>query len=209
MRCVRVSARSFALVASLLLPHVADAGCGWSVIDHRVTLDESGPWDPSVYRGIFWTLTAAQIGGAIWEGAESRIGKTMWQGIDSQLITLGATEVMKYSFRRVRPRDTSNPCEWFQKSNYSFPSGEAASSAALVTPYVLEYGREYPLTYGLVLLPLYIGAARVKNQAHWQSDVLFGWTTGGLVGWYAHSRETPLLVEILPHGAVVGLKTRF
>jgi len=79
----------------------------------------------------------------------------------------------------------------------------------LVTPYVLEYGREYPLTYGLVLLPLYIGAARVKNQAHWQSDVLFGWTTGGLVGWYAHSRETPLLVEILPHGAVVGLKTRF
>src|SRR5262245_22120371 len=76
-------------------------------------------------------------------------------------------------------------------------------------PYILEYGREYPWAYGLVLVPLYVGAARVKNQAHWQSDVLVGWTAGGLAGWYAHSRETPLLVEILPHGVVVGLKTRF
>jgi len=151
----------------------------------------------------------AQIGGAAWEGAETRFGKTMWQGIDSQLVTVAATQVMKYSFARVRPADTDNPCEWFQHGNYSFPSGEASSAAALVTPYILEYGSEYPWTYGLAILPLWIGAARVKNQAHWQGDVLVGWTVGGLAGWYAHSRETPLLVEILPHGVVVGLKTRF
>jgi membrane-associated phospholipid phosphatase len=29
----------------------------------------------------------------------------------------------------------------------------------------------------------------VKNQAHWQTDVLAGWAAGGLSGWYAHSRE--------------------
>jgi undecaprenyl-diphosphatase len=74
---------------------------------------------------------------------------------------------------------------------------------------VLEYASDYPATYGLLILPLYIGVARVKAQAHWQSDVLVGWAVGGLGGWYAHSRETPLLVEILPHGAVVGLKTHF
>jgi hypothetical protein len=39
--------------------------------------------------------------------------------------------------------------------------------------------------------------------------VLFGWAVGGLSGWYAHSRETPLFVEVLPHGVVIGLKTRF
>ena len=74
---------------------------------------------------------------------------------------------------------------------------------------MLEYGREYPLTNGLLLLPLYIDAGRVKAQGHWQSDVLAGWAVGGLSGWYAYSRETPILVAILPHGAVVGLKTRF
>ena len=210
MRCARVGTLCLALVASVLLPTKSVASCGWSRIDHRVQLDETGVWNPDVYRGVFWALTGTQVGGAVWEGAETRIGKTMWQGIDSQLVTLAATEVMKYSFGRVRPSNpASNPCEWFQHSNYSFPSGEASSAAALVTPYVLEYGSEYPWTYGLLVLPLYIGAGRVKAQAHWQSDVIAGWTVGGLAGWYAHSRETPLLVEILPHGAVVGLKTRF
>ncbi len=180
------------------------------MIDHKVNQDESGVWNPKVYRSIFDVLTVAQIGGAVWEGAESRFGKTMWQGMDSQLITLGATEVMKYSFSRVRPANTDDPCLWFAgHGNASFPSGEASSAAALVTPYVLEYGSEHPAVYGALLLPLYIGVARVKNVAHWQSDVLAGWAVGGLSGWYAHSRDTPLLVEILPHGVVVGLKTRF
>jgi len=209
MPSARVSTLSVAFAASLLLPVAADAGCGWSWIDHQVTPDTTGVWNSDIYRNLMLGLTVAQVGGALWEGAESRFGKTMWQGIDSQLITLGAVEVMKYSFRRERPSTSNNPCAWFVAGNYSFPSGEAANAAALVTPYILEYGREYPWTYGLVLLPLYVGAARVKNQAHWQSDVLVGWTAGGLAGWYAHSRETPLLVEILPHGVVVGLKTRF
>ena len=79
--------------------------------------------------------------------------------------------------------DGNNPCLWFQHgSNYSFPSGEASVAAALVTPYILEYGGDYPATYALMLLPLYVGAGRVKNQAHWQTDVLAGWAVGGLSG---------------------------
>ena len=209
MRCTGGSILCLIIVAGILLPATGAATCGWSVIDHRVQQDESGLWNPDIYRAVFQVLTAAQVGGAVWEGAETRIGKTMWQGIDSQLVTLATTEVMRRSLGRVRPAHTSDPCEWFQHGNYSFPSGEASSAAALVAPYVLEYGHEYPLTYGLLILPLYIGVGRVKAQAHWQSDVIAGWTVGGLAGWYANSRETPLLVEILPHGAVVGLKTRF
>jgi len=73
----------------------------------------------------------------------------------------------------------------------------------------MEYAGDHPSAYGLLLLPLYVGVGRVKAQAHWQTDVLAGWAVGGLSGWFAHSRETPLLVQVLPHGMVIGLKTRF
>ena len=63
---------------------------------------------------------------------------------------------------------------------------EAAEAAALVTPYMLEYGPDQPAVYLLALLPLYVGVGRVKAQAHWQTDVIAGWAVGGLSGWYAH-----------------------
>ena len=205
--------RGFALVtlaASLALHASGSNACVWSSIDHKIGYDQSGVWNPSVYRSVLIGVSALQAGGALWEGAESRFGKTMWQGIDAQLIGAATVGVTKRVFTRVRPTETDDPCNWFAHgSNYSFPSEEAALSAALVTPYILEYGSEYPATYGLLLLPLYVGAARLKAQAHWQSDVLFGWAIGGLAGWYAHSRKVPILIEILPHGVMVGLKKRF
>jgi hypothetical protein len=200
------------LAFALLLPAaaVASDSCFWSAIDHKWTKDESGIWSPSVYRNVVRVATTAQLGAALWEGAESRFGKTTWQGMDSEIIAAGSAEILKRIFTRVRPSDTDDPCRFFaHDSNRSFPSGEAAVAAALVAPYVIEYGGQYPATYALLTLPLYVGAGRIKAHAHWQSDVLFGWTVGGMSGWYAHSRETPLLVEILPHGVTVGIKTRF
>ncbi len=184
--------------------------CGWSHIDHRVSYDASGVWNHNVYRGTIDVLTVAEIGGATWEGSESRFGKTMWQGIDSEIISGVTATAGKYIFTRVRPDTENNPCLWFQHgSNYSFPSGEAAVAAGLVTPYMLEFGGEYPATYLLALLPLYVGAGRIKNQAHWQTDVLAGWAVGGASGWYAHSRDVPILIELLPHGVAVGLHKQF
>jgi len=199
------------LVLALVVSIPAAAqDCGLSRIDHRVSYDASGAWNPDVYRGLVGVLTVAQIGGAVWEGSESRFGKTMWQGIDSEIIAELSATAGKYIFTRVRPSTADNPCLWFQgKSNYSFPSGEAAVAAALVTPYVIEYAREYPASYALLLLPLYVGAGRIKNQSHWQTDVLAGWAVGGVSGWYAHSRETPIVVNLLPHGFQVGYKTQF
>ena len=197
-------------VAMLITPVCEAQNCGWSHIDHEVTYDASGVWNPNVYRGLVGALTVAEIGGAVWEGAESRFGKTMWQGIDSELISGVAATAGKYIFTRVRPSTQNNPCLWFQGgSNYSFPSGEASVAAGLVTPYILEYGSEYPATYLLALVPIYVGAGRIKNQAHWQTDVLAGWAVGGFSGWYAHSRDVPILIEVLPHGVAVGLHTQF
>jgi hypothetical protein len=184
--------------------------CGWSRLDHRVNYDASGIWSPTVYRSLVGMLTVAGIGGAVWEGSETRLGRTMWQGVDSEIISAVAASAGKYIFTRARPIDADNPCLWFQGgSNYSFPSGEAEVATALIAPYVLEYGNEFPATYALLLLPLYVGAARVKNQAHWQSDVLAGWAVGGLSGWYAHSRNVPITIELLPHGFAVGYRQQF
>jgi membrane-associated phospholipid phosphatase len=196
-------------VALTTLPAAAQ-NCGWSRIDHTISYDASGVWNPNVYRGLVGVLTAAQIGGAVWEGADTRFGKTMWQGIDSEIIGGVSATAGKYIFTRTRPSDANNPCLWFQGgSNYSFPSGEASVAAALVTPYILEYGSEYPATYALLLLPAYVGAGRIKNQAHWQTDVLAGWAVGGLSGWFAHSRDVPIMIQLLPHGFEIGYGKQF
>ena len=198
------------LLSAILAQSAMAQTCGWSRIDHRVNYDASGIWNTNVYRGIVRAAAVAQIGGALWEGAESRFGKTMWQGIDSMIIAEVAATAGQHIFSRARPFTENNPCLWFQGgSNDSFPSREAAGAAALVTPYVLQYARDYPATYALLLLPLYVGAGRIKNQQHWQTDMLAGWAVGALAGWYAHSRDVPILIEILPRGFAIGFKRQF
>jgi len=198
------------LFAGLPALPCAAQNCGWSRVDHEVSYDASGMWNPNVYRGIMGALTLAQVGGALWEGSDTRFGKTMWQGTEAEIEAGIGAQIGKYVFTRARPSQGDNPCLWFQGSgHYSFPSGEASVAAALVTPYVMEYAADYPATYGLLLLPLYVGAGRIKNQQHWQTDVLAGWAVGGLAGWFSHSLETPLLIQVLPHGFEVGLKVKF
>jgi hypothetical protein len=74
---------------------------------------------------------------------------------------------------------------------------------------VLEFGSEYPANDTLLPLPLYVAAGRIKNQAHWQTDVLAGWAVDGLSGWYAHSRDVPIMIQLLPHNFEVGFRKQF
>ncbi len=184
--------------------------CFWSHIDHEVAFSDTGAWAPNSYRTMMGALTIAQIGGALWEGADSRFGRTMWQGIDAEAIGGLAAGAGKLVFTRERPSEGNGPCRWFQGgSNYSFPSGEASVAAALITPYVLEYAQERPAVYSLLAIPAYVGVGRLKNHAHWQSDIVAGWAVGGLSGWYAHGRETPIFVSILPRGISVGIRKSY
>lgn len=180
------------------------------LIDHEVNADTSGIWNPNAYRNLMLAMTVGQVAVALWEGGESRLGNTAWRGIDSEIIAGVSAEVLKRVFTRVRPTNTDDPGDFFAGgSNYSFPSGEAAQAASIVTPYMLEYGSDYPAVYALSLIPLYVGVGRVKAGAHWQSDVVAGWAVGALAGWYAHQRDTPVLLQIMPHGIFVGLKKSF
>jgi len=179
-------------------------------IDHVVPLDESGIWNPNVYRGLLLGMTVGQIGLALYEGGDTRLGNAAWRGIDSEIIGAVATEGLKRTFRRARPRDNPDPNSWFTcSSNCSFPSGEAAEAASIVTPYMLEYGPDQPAVYLLSIIPLYVGIGRIKAQAHWQTDVIGGWAVGALSGWYAHQRDQPLVLQLMPHGIFVGLKKSF
>ena len=138
--------------------------CGWARIDHEVSYDESGIWNPTVYRSIAGGLTLAQLGGALWR-ARTPASARPWQGLDSQIVGAVAAEASKYIFTRARPTQGQQPRLWFQGSgHYSFPSGEATSAAALVTPHVLRYAHDEPLTYGLLLLPLYVGRGASRTR---------------------------------------------
>jgi membrane-associated phospholipid phosphatase len=202
--------RSF-LVVLCATGSVSSARAGGPfAIDHIVPQDESGIWNPNIYRGLQLAMTVGQIGLALYEGGDTRLGNTAWRGIDSEIIAGVSTEGLKAIFRRARPRDNPDPSSFFTcHSNCSFTSGEASEAASIVTPYILEYGSDYPAVYLLAIVPLYVGIGRVKAQAHWQSDVVGGWIVGGLAGWYAHERDQPLVLQLMPHGIFVGLKKSF
>ena len=90
--------------------------------------------------------------------------------------------------------------------NQSFPSGEVTEVSAIVTPFVLEYGRDHPGIYALELLPVYDGIARMKVQAHWQTDVLAGFALGTGTAWLVQrSPSSPFILRFMPHGVYVGI----
>ncbi|HUQ74746.1 MAG TPA: phosphatase PAP2 family protein [Burkholderiales bacterium] len=194
------------LVAGFLSA-AANAGGGPLGIDHRWNRDDNGIWKTGVQDIVRYGSLAAGVGLALWEGGETRLGRTAWQSIDSVALTSVIVLAAKPAFGRERPRDTDDPDQW-RKGGRSFPSGEVSQLAALVTPYVLEYGHENPAVYALELLPAYAAIARMKVQEHWQTDVLAAFAIGTASGYFAH-RRSPMVLGVLPGGFSVGIKKRF
>lgn len=197
-------------IASLAGMNMAYAGGGPLGIDHRLNYDNQGIWKRSNQIALEGILVGGEIAGSLWEGSDSRLGRTFWQAMDASVIADSSALAMKYAFGRARPSQTDNPNKWHQGSQYqSFPSGEVTATTAIVTPFVLEYGHDYPAVYALELLPLYDAEARMKVWGHWQTDVLAGYAIGTLAGYYAHSRKMPFTVSVLPCGLTVGWKHKF
>jgi undecaprenyl-diphosphatase len=183
------------------------AGGGPLGIDHRLSYDDSGIWKRSNQTVLLNLMVAGEFIGGLWEGGETRLGKTYWQAIDASLLAGLSAQSLKYAFTRARPSQTDDPNSWHQGSgHYSFPSGEVAAVSAIVTPFVLEYGAEKPALYALEVLPLYDAIARMKVQAHWQTDVLAGFAVGTASGYFAHHRDSPFVLSYMPHGVFIGLR---
>ena len=186
------------------------AGGGPLGIDQVLNYDNSGIWKRSNQQTLIYTLIGGEIAGAVWLGGEDRLGKTFWQAIDSSALGAVSSEALKHIFTRSRPDQSNNPNLWFQgKGHYSFPSGEVTAVTAITTPFVFEYAHDYPAVYALLLLPAYDSVARMKVQAHWQTDVLAGVALGAATGYFAYRRESPIILGVLPHGFMIGLKKQW
>lgn len=193
------------LVACLALLAASDAVAG---LDHKAAYDDSGIWSRSNQNLLRYGALVTDIGIALWEGGDTRLGRNAWQSIDSVTMATIIAETGKRATGRLRPSETDDPHQW-RMGGRSFPSGEVAEISGIVTPYVLEYGSDHPSVYALEILPLYDAIARVKVQAHWQTDVIAGFAIGTVSGYVAYHRESPLILGLMPHGISVGLRTRF
>lgn len=204
--------RTSLLILLLVTAPACFAGGGPFGIDHEWSYDNSGIWSRSHQVALEYGVIAFEVGGALWEGGDTRFGRTLWQSIDASAASGVVALALKYATSRVRPIDSGgDPNLWFKgHGNQSFPSGEVTLVSSTITPLVLEYRHDDPWVYALELLPVYDGIARMKVQAHWQSDVIAGFALGTGVGWLMHSNpNTPYVLSVLPHGFYIGLKKSF
>jgi len=205
----RLVAGVFLAVAAVLPASPAGSTCP-NLVDCRIQEDTGGIWTVARSPEFPAVLIGLTAGGAVWQGDGTRLGRTLWQSLDAAAVSGAATFAVKCIFQRARPRQSTDPNEWFSGlSHQSFPSGDVSSVAALVTPVVLEYGPGSWLIYGLVAIPVFDMVARTKRRAHWWTDVLAGSAVGAGSGWLAHSLSSPLIVRLLPEGFRVGLTREF
>jgi undecaprenyl-diphosphatase len=194
----------------LLLPSVVCAGSGFLGIDSELPLDTGGIWARKYQTSIENGVIAVEVAGALWFGNDDKLGHTFWQDIDSTALSGVAAELLKYAFSRPRPYQGDNPNSWFKGSCcQSFPSGEVTLQTAFVTPLIVNYYKQEPWIWALEALPVYDAIARLKSQAHWQTDVIAGGLLGTGFGYWATTRNTPLSVKILPRGVSIGFSKRF
>jgi hypothetical protein len=206
----RLAQACLATLLAVAGEHQALAGGGPFGIDHELRFDNSGIWKRSDQLFVQDSLIVGELAGALWEGGDSRLGKTFWQAIDSSVLAGLSAQGMKYAFGRARPSQGNNPNAWFKGTQFqSFPSGEVAAVSSIVQPFVFEYHADNPAVYALELLPIYDSVARMKSQAHWQSDVIAGYALGGLTAYYARNRDSPFFLGLLPHGIYAGFKKDF
>jgi undecaprenyl-diphosphatase len=193
------------LLPALLASTVAEAG-----FDHEWALDQSRIWARKYQTGLEYGVIAVEVAGGLWFGNDDPLGHTFWQTIDASVLSGVGAAVLKRGFGRARPSQGRGPNAWFKGGCCeSFPSGEVTLQASFVTPIIANYARQNPWVWSLAALPLYDGIARMKSQAHWQSDVIAGWALGSAVGYWTTTRATPFSVQILPRGVAVGFYKRF
>jgi PAP2 superfamily protein len=194
----------------ILISGYARADSGLLGIDHEWKLDQSGIWARKYQTGLQFGVIAVEVGGSLWLGGDNEFGHVLWQTIDASLISGIAADGLKRAFSRARPYQINDPNAWFRgKCCESFPSGEVTLQASFVTPIILHYAKENPWLWTLEALPIYDSIARLKSQAHWQTDVIAGWALGSAVGYWSTTRQTPISVQLLPRGISIGISRRF
>ena len=100
----------------------------------------------------------------------------------SPAVSLAIFSAVKRIYRRKRPKGGAR----LHELTYAFPSGHAASAAAVFGTAAYVLWREGMLSRGAAEAiagtgALLVGASRVYLDVHWTTDVLGGWAVGSLV----------------------------
>ncbi|MDQ6769297.1 MAG: phosphatase PAP2 family protein [Gemmatimonadota bacterium] len=90
--------------------------------------------------------------------------------------------VIKLLYGRARPAGAAV----FNERTFSFPSGHAATSAAVMVTLCYVLARERMISWPLAIViggsvPLIVGLTRLYLDVHWTTDVVGGWAVGLLV----------------------------
>lgn len=108
---------------------------------------------------------------------------TAMDAVTSTVIASGIiTPVLKYSFGRYRPSQTTSTFKFRPfTSHQSLPSGHATQAFAVATVVAAHYPEpwEQALSYGAATL---VDFARIQQNAHFISDVVAGSAIGWAVG---------------------------
>jgi undecaprenyl-diphosphatase len=109
--------------------------------------------------------------------------------------------VVKVMFGRVRPAGAA----LLNEKNYSFPSGHAATSAAVVVTLCYVMAREGMISWRTAIaigggVPLIVGLTRLYLDVHWTTDVIGGWAVGLFV-----AAMSAALYEYLRRSAPPGI----
>ena len=151
-------------------------------------------WDiPTAYG---YVLYPAVFGGLLYTvGLFSGHDPTRVTGrllLESMLYSGIITDVLKVVAGRTRPYYTDNQWDFkgfkMTESSHSFPSGHATVAFSVSTILAERIGTWWSrvLFYGTASLTAY---ARVLNNQHWLSDVVFGGLIGFGTSWFVLNRE--------------------
>lgn len=132
--------------------------------------------------------------------------------VESLIISGFIFQSVKYLTHRERPYENTSPYEWHGPGIYdkyqSFPSGDAATAFALLTPFAHQYGNVPGVAPAAYTVAALAGLGRMNHNDHWASDVF----TGAALGYFTAKavikyREADGTVAILPliNGSAQGV----
>lgn len=181
------------VLAALLALLTTNVTSNQLLVQDQTVLDWVAGWDFPGLGGLFGTistLTGAKAGivyGAVGIIVLLLLGKTRQAAVFGTVgLTIGAIAIMgDYTLGQIvdRGRPLAGPNDSFA----AFPSGHVFGStvffgfiAFLAVHYQLKKNLLVALMLVLGALLLFVGPARVFEQAHWPTDVAAGYLLGGL-----------------------------
>lgn len=116
------------------------------------------------------------------------------------ILTLVVKTITKLSFQRLRPCNVEELAASLRvvicKDSFSFFSGHASFSFALITFTVLALQKEIKWVYVLYLWPILFALSRLITGVHYPSDIIVGAGVGILVAILMHAIYKKELIKL-------------